>query len=62
MTEEPQKITAVVKTKDPRRLAAGKRLAEISQQAKERKLREKIKSEKEEVPVRNHIALAGLAV
>ena len=34
------KITSVVKTKDPRRVEAGKRLGMISKQAKERKARE----------------------
>ena len=38
MSEEP-KITSVEKTKDPRRVEAGKRLAMISKQAKERKAR-----------------------
>ena len=37
MSEE-SKITSVVKTKDPRRVEAGKRLGMISKQAKERKL------------------------
>ena len=32
------KITSVVKTKDPRRVEAGKRLGMISKQAKEKKL------------------------
>ena len=36
MSEE-SKITSVVKTKDPRRVEAGKRLGMISKQAKERK-------------------------
>ena len=41
MSEE-SKITSVVKTKDPRRVKAGKRLGMISKQAKERKaLRER---------------------
>ena len=41
MSEE-SKITSVVKTKDPRRVEAGKRLGMISKQAKERKaLRER---------------------
>ena len=39
MSEE-SKITSVVKTKDPRRVKAGKRLGMISKQAKERKARE----------------------
>ena len=39
MSEEP-KITSVEKTKDPRRVEAGRRLAMISKQAKERKARE----------------------
>ena len=39
MSEE-SKITSVVKTKDPRRVEAGKRLGMISKQAKERKARE----------------------
>ena len=41
MSEESkttEKITSVVKTKDPRRVEAGKRLGMISKQAKERKL------------------------
>ena len=32
-----EKITSVVKTKDPRRVEAGKRLGMISKQAKEKK-------------------------
>ena len=40
MSEESTKITSVVKTKDPRRVEAGKRLGMISKQAKERKARE----------------------
>ena len=43
MSEESKttaKITSVVKTKDPRRVEAGKRLGMISKQAKERKARE----------------------
>ena len=43
MSEE-SKITSVVKTKDPRRVKAGKRLGMISKQAKERKAREAIAS------------------
>ena len=35
-----EKITSAVKTKDPRRVEAGKRLGMISKQAKERKARE----------------------
>ena len=41
MSEEfktTEKITSVVKTKDPRRVEAGKRLGMISKQAKEKKL------------------------
>ena len=48
MSEESkttEKITSVVKTKDPRRVEAGKRLGMISKQAKERKaLREREQS------------------
>ena len=33
-----EKITSAVKTKDPRRVEAGKRLGMISKQAKEKKL------------------------
>ena len=40
MSEEP-KITSVEKTKDPRRVEAGKRLGMISKQAKERKALER---------------------
>ena len=35
---EPVKITSVEKTKDPRRVEAGKKLRAISRQAKERKV------------------------
>lgn len=41
-------ITNTVKTKNPNMVAQGKRLAMISKQAKERKLREKIAKELEE--------------
>lgn len=37
MSEESVKITSVEKTKDPRNVEAGKKLAAVSQQAKERK-------------------------
>ena len=47
MSEET-KITSVVKTKDPRRVEAGKRLGMISKQAKERKAREQSKAEMKE--------------
>ena len=39
-----EKITSAVKTKDPRRVEAGKRLGMISKQAKEKKARECVKS------------------
>ena len=38
---EPVKITSVEKTKDPRRVEAGKKLGAISRQAKERKAAQK---------------------
>ena len=41
-----EKITSAVKTKDPRRVEAGKRLGMISKQAKERKAREQSKQNK----------------
>ena len=47
MSEEP-KITSVEKTKDPRRVEAGKRLGVISKQAKERKAREQSEAHKAE--------------
>ena len=47
MSEEP-KITSVEKTKDPRRVEAGKRLGVISKQAKERKAREQSEAYKAE--------------
>ena len=47
MSEE-SKITSVVKTKDPRRVEAGKRLGMISKQAKERKAREQSEAEAKE--------------
>ena len=46
----PPKITSEVKVKDPRRVAQGKRLAQISREAKARKAREREASiRKEEV-------------
>ena len=48
MSEEP-KITNVEKTKDPRRVEAGKRLGMISKQAKERKARERSEAASEVV-------------
>ena len=47
MSEE-SKITSVVKTKDPRRVEAGKRLGMISKQAKKRKAREQSEAEAKE--------------
>ena len=45
-----EKITSVVKTKDPRRVEAGKRLGMISKQAKEKKaLREREQNKAVEV-------------
>ena len=48
--EEPvtPKITATKKEKDPKRVEAGRRLAAISKAAKERKMREKIVSERKQ--------------
>ena len=48
MSEQEVKITSVAKTEDQKRVEAGKRLAMISKQAKERKMRQKIESEVEE--------------
>lgn len=48
MSEDTVKITADVKSvkvKDPKRVAAGKKLAEISKVAKEKKMREMIVNE-----------------
>ena len=45
MSEETPKITTVKKYKDPRRVEADRRLAAISKQARERKMREKILAE-----------------
>ena len=45
MSQDQPKITTVKKAKDPRRVEAGKRLAAISKEARERKMREKIESE-----------------
>ena len=47
MSEE-SKITSVEKTKDPRRVEAGKRLGMISKQVKERKARERSEAEAKE--------------
>ena len=47
---EPPKITSEVKVKDPRRVAQGKRLAQISREAKARKAKEREENiRKEEV-------------
>ena len=50
MSNEVEKITTVekfdLKIKDPRRVEAGKRLAKISQEAKERKKRQRMEEEK----------------
>ena len=49
MSEEEPKITSVVKTeKHPGRVAAGKRLAAISKEAKERKKLERENAKKED--------------
>ena len=64
------KITAPVrseKVKDPGRLDQGKRLPEISKQAKEHKMRKKIESEREEstswsLDYRDVIAIIGVIV
>ena len=44
-TEDRPKITTVKKHKDPKRVEAGRRLAQISQKAREEKIRRKIESE-----------------
>ena len=44
---EPVKITSVEKTKDPRRVEAGKKLGAISRQAKERKASEARQTQKQ---------------
>ena len=46
MSETP-KITSVEKTKDPRRVEAGKKLGAISRQAKERKAQKQVEEAKE---------------
>ena len=45
-SSQNEKITSVVKTKDPRRVEAGKRLGMISKQAKEKKAREQSEQNK----------------
>ena len=45
MSEETPKITTVKKKKDPKRVEAGKRLAAISKEARERKMRERLEQE-----------------
>ena len=45
MSEETPKITTVKKEKDPKRVEAGKRLAAISKEARERKMRERLEQE-----------------
>ena len=66
MTEETPKITTVEKVKDPRRVEQGKRLAAISREAKERKVKERQQhkvSESSEslwiIPVTVIVALCG---
>ena len=58
------KIAAVAKTKDPRRVTAGKRMVEINWREKEREMRGKIESEKAEDSTFNYscIVVAALAV
>ena len=65
MNEEASKITSVVKTeKNPGRVAAGKRLAAISKEAKERKKLEQENSVKESLNNDNYnkMIVGGLVV
>ena len=65
MSEEAPKITSVVKTeKNPGRVAAGKRLAAISKEAKERKKleRENAVKESRDNDNCNNIIVGGLVV
>ena len=60
MNEEP-KITSVVKTeKNPGRVAAGKRLAAISKEAKERKKLEAMKKSEDNDGNNNNIIVGGI--
>ena len=51
-TEDKPKITTVKKHKDPKRVEAIRRLAQISQKAREEKIRRKIESEDKQRNVR----------
>ena len=64
MNEEAPKITSVVKTeKNPGRVAAGKRLAAISKEAKERKKLERENAVKESLNDNdNNMIVGGLVV
>ena len=63
MNEEAPKITSVVKTeKNPGRVAAGKRLAAISKEAKERKKLERENAVKESLNNDNNMIVGGLVV
>ena len=65
MNEEASKITSVVKTeKNPGRVAAGKRLAAISKEAKERKNLERENAIKESLDNNdnNNVLVGGLVV
>ena len=66
MNEEENKITSIVKTeKNPGRVAAGKRLAAISKEAKERKKLEREEATKESLNTdnsNNNVLVGGLVV
>ena len=62
---EELKITTVEKVKDPKRVEAGKKLAQISKHAKERKLREKIQRDnvkEENSDYLYYVAIGGLVL
>ena len=61
---EGAKITSVEKVKDPKKVEAGKKLAAMSKQAKERKaaerLTQKISDEEFQIPSINPLAVVGV--
>ena len=60
---EEVKITSVEKVKDPRRVEAGKKLAALSKQAKEKKASQKMSNEEFQIPSTdsiNPLAVVGV--
>ena len=57
---EEVKITSVEKVKDPKRVEAGKKLAAMSKQAKEKKASQKIDVDEFQIPSIDPLAIVGV--